>query len=69
MHAVLGGGVRKKNFELELCGLLGRKNVLITPHSAFYSSESIEKLQTISGANMGYCLCGKYEKTEETVNV
>lgn len=54
---------------LELCRLLGRKNVLITPHSAFYSSESIEKLQTISGANMGYCLCGKYEKTEETVNV
>ena len=54
---------------LDLCGLLGRKNVLITPHSAFYSSESIEKLQTISGANMGYCLCGKYEKIEETVNV
>ena len=47
--------------------LLGRSNVIITPHSAFYSEESMEKLQTISGANMGYVLGGRIEKAYETV--
>ena len=47
--------------------LLLRENVILTPHSAFYSEESIEKLQTISGANMGYFLGGAPEKVSEIV--
>ena len=53
--------------DLEKCGLLGRDNVIITPHSAFYSSESIEKLQLISGANLGYFLAGNPKKIDEIV--
>ena len=48
--------------DLKSCPLLGRKNVILTPHSAFYSGESIEKLQKISGANMGYFLAGKTDQ-------
>ena len=56
-----------ENPDLENCSLTGRENVIITPHSAFYSSESIEKLQIISGANMGYYLAGKYNNISEIV--
>lgn len=49
-----------ENPELDKCGLLDRENVIITPHSAFYSDDSIEALQRISGENMGYCLTGQY---------
>ncbi|MGN0370082.1 MAG: NAD(P)-dependent oxidoreductase [Butyrivibrio sp.] len=48
--------------DLKSSRLLGRKNVMLTPHSAFYSEESIEKLQKISGANMGYFLAGKMDQ-------
>lgn len=48
--------------DLKRCKLLGRNNVLITPLSAFYSEESIEKLQKISGANMGYFFAGRMDK-------
>lgn len=53
--------------DLKRCKLLGRDNVMITPHSAFYSEESIEKLQKISGANMGYFFAGKMDKIFSTV--
>lgn len=56
-----------ENPDLENCSLTGRNNVIITPHSAFYSSESIEKLQAISGANMGYCLAENYNNISEIV--
>lgn len=48
--------------DLTKCELLGRRNVIITPHSGFYSDDSIEALQRISGENLGYFLCGKNEK-------
>ncbi|MGN0164560.1 MAG: NAD(P)-dependent oxidoreductase [Lachnospiraceae bacterium] len=48
--------------DLKESRLLGRNNVILTPHSAFYSEESIDKLQIISGANMGYYLAGKIDK-------
>lgn len=48
--------------DLDQCELLERENVIITPHSAFYSDDSIEALQKISGENMGYYLCGELEK-------
>lgn len=53
--------------DLTSCGLLGRENVILTPHSAFYSAESILKLQRISGANMGYFLAGAQEKIDAVV--
>ncbi len=52
---------------LNECRLLGRDNVIVTPHSAFYSKESIDKLQIISGENMGSFLAGKYDKISEVV--
>lgn len=48
--------------DLSQCKLLGRDNVIITPHSAFYSDDSIEALQKISGENMGFYLCEKIDK-------
>lgn len=48
--------------------LLGRDNVVITPHSAFYSSESMEKLQIISGSNLAFCLKGEMEKVRKPVS-
>lgn len=51
-----------ENPDLATCQLLKRENVIITPHSAFYSDDSIEALQRISGENMGYCLTEQYDK-------
>lgn len=48
--------------DLAQCKLLERENVIITPHSAFYSDDSIEALQKISGENLGYFLSGDLEK-------
>lgn len=48
--------------DLTQCQLLNRPNVIITPHSAFYSDDSIEALQKISGENMGYYLTGAVDK-------
>lgn len=45
--------------QLDTCNLLGRDHVILTPHSAFYSDDSIEALQRISGENMGYFLSGQ----------
>lgn len=48
--------------KLSECQLLNRENVIITPHSAFYSEDSIEALQRISGENLGYCLTKQYDR-------
>jgi D-3-phosphoglycerate dehydrogenase len=56
-----------ENPDMGHCELLGRDNVILTPHSAFYSKESIAKLQTISGANMGYFFAGAHDKIFEVV--
>lgn len=44
--------------------LLGRENVVLTPHSAFYSKESMDRLQIISGENLAYALTGQDEKVK-----
>ena len=67
---IRGAGIdvlEEENPDLNRSSLLRRKNVIITPHSAFYSKESIEKLQKISGANLGYYLAGKNEEITELV--
>lgn len=48
--------------------LLGRDNVLITPHSSFYSSTSLQNLIRISTENIVHCLKGEYEKVNKLVN-
>lgn len=48
--------------------LAGRDNVIITPHSAFYSKESMEDLQRISCQNIVYYLRGEKDKVFKLVN-
>lgn len=47
--------------------LVGRENVLITPHTAFYSTDSLTALQTISCQNIVYYLTGQLEKVFKLV--
>lgn len=50
--------------DLTNSSLLGRDNVLLTPHSAFYSEESMDRLQIISGENLAYALTDQNEKVK-----
>ena len=54
--------------DLSHCALVGRENVIITPHAAFYSSRSIEALQRISCRNLTGCLTGRWEQVFRVVN-
>lgn len=54
--------------ELETNPLVGRENVILTPHSAFYSVESLRALQDISCDNVAYFLKGEYEKVHRIIN-
>ena len=45
--------------------LVGRSDVILTPHSAFYSRESLRKLQTISARNLAYILTGNIDKVKK----
>ncbi|MGN0427135.1 MAG: C-terminal binding protein [Agathobacter sp.] len=54
--------------ELNLNPLVGRENVIMTPHSAFYSEESLRLLQDISCDNVSYFLNGEYEKVHRIIN-
>ncbi len=48
--------------------LVGRDNVIITPHSAFYSTTSIEDLERLSCQNIVYYLNGEKDKVFKLVN-
>lgn len=48
--------------------LAGRDNVIITPHAAFYSSQSMQDLPRISSENIVYFLKGEKEKVFKLVN-
>jgi D-3-phosphoglycerate dehydrogenase len=39
--------------------LLGRDNVIVTPHTAFYSVEALEELQTKCASDVARVLCGE----------
>ena len=45
---------------LEASGLLGRPNVLLTPHVAFYSDASMLENREVSAANIRHCLNGEH---------
>lgn len=48
--------------------LAGRDNVIITPHSAFYSTQSMQDLQRISCENIVHYLLGSKDKVYRLVN-
>lgn len=48
--------------------LVGRDNVMITPHAAFYSSTSIEDLMRFSSQNVVHFLRGEKDKVFKLVN-
>lgn len=48
--------------------LVGRENVCITPHAAFYSNSSLKDLQRISTENIVNYLTGKKEKVFKLVS-
>lgn len=50
------------------CGLLGRENVIVTPHAAFYSARSMEALQQMSCRNLTDCLTGNRGHAFKIVN-
>lgn len=54
--------------DLENCALIGRENVIITPHTAFYSARSIEALQRMSCRNLTDCLTGHRAHAFQIVN-
>lgn len=54
--------------DLAATGLLGRNNVIITPHSAFYSIQSAKALQDIVCDSVIFGLNGEYDKVSKIVN-
>ena len=74
-NALMDGQIRAAGLDvleaeepnLDNCEFLGLDNVIITPHSAFYSNDSIQALQRISGENLGVCLSGRPDKAYEIV--
>ena len=48
--------------------LVGRDNVIITPHSAFYSTTAIEDLERLSCQNIVHFLKGEKDKVFKLVN-
>jgi D-3-phosphoglycerate dehydrogenase len=55
--------------DLDNLPLLGRDNVIITPHAAFYSLQAARDLQTISCHNVIYALNGEIDKIESVINL
>lgn len=60
--------LKDENPRLEGHPLLGRDNVILTPHAAFYSETSIEALHRISARNLAYCLVGRPQEAYKVVN-
>ncbi len=50
--------------DLESCPFVGRKNVLLSPHAAFYSQTSMEKLEEITCQNVVSFLEGKHDDVD-----
>lgn len=48
--------------------LVGRDNVIITPHAAFYSTSSLHDMQVLSCNNIVNYLCGRKEDLFKLVN-
>lgn len=60
--------LREEKPDLMQCVLLERENVIITPHAAFYSAQSIDALQRLSCKNLTDCLTGRRQQAFRIVN-
>lgn len=60
--------LREENPDLETEKLTGRENVIITPHAAFYTEQSLADLQRISCENAVHYLRGEYSQVNKIVN-
>lgn len=60
--------LREEKPDLTHNPLIGRENVIVTPHAAFYSARSIEALQRLSCRNLTDCLTGRRERAFRIVN-
>lgn len=60
--------LREEKPELAQCPFLGRENVIVTPHAAFFSARSIEALQRLSCRNLTDCLTGRRQRAFRIVN-
>ncbi|MDY2819259.1 MAG: NAD(P)-dependent oxidoreductase [Hominisplanchenecus sp.] len=60
--------LESENPDLEKNPLRNRENVILTPHAAFYSQDSMRALQVISCMNLIYFLKGEYEAVQWLVN-
>jgi D-3-phosphoglycerate dehydrogenase len=58
----------QENPDLADCELTNKTNVIITPHAAFYSRESLNDLQRISCENVAHYLKHEYDKVFKIVN-
>ena len=54
--------------DMNTCPLAGRENVIITPHSAFYSTTTEYLLYKIPAENVLRCLEGNYKEANRVVN-
>lgn len=57
----------KENPELEGHPLLGRENVIITPHAGFYSETSLREMIRIACENLIYCLRREDDRVDDYV--
>ena len=60
--------LKSETTELEGNPLLGRENVILTPHAAFYSETSMQELQRITCENIIFFFQGEYEKIQFLAN-
>lgn len=68
---VFGAGLdvlAQENPDLAQEELAGRENVIITPHAAFYTVETLKALQDISCENVVHYLRGEYDLVNRIVN-
>lgn len=66
--AVLDVLVEESAEGLKNSPLVGRNDVMITPHVAFYSDQSLEDCQRIATENLAYGLLNNNDKLFRTVN-
>lgn len=69
-HKIAGAGLdvlSEENPDLHNHPLLHRDNVILTPHAAFYSTASIQRLFTIAGKNAAYYLRNEPDRIQEIV--
>lgn len=59
--------LRQEPPDLERSALLGRSNVILTPHVAFYSDASMRDNRTISAQNIRHFLDGNHDAVRKYV--